>query len=179
MRGSMPRSSALDGAPAAADHGVVSASPWSHRSFADLTVDELYRILALRQRVFVVEQRCAYLDADGWDRRADHLWLDDGDVAVACLRWFGPGVRYTEACLGRIVTAPERRGSGLGHALVAEGLAEVARQHGAVAIRISAQAYLERFYRMHGFERASADYDEDGIPHLAMVRPAGADPISP
>ncbi|HVV83612.1 MAG TPA: GNAT family N-acetyltransferase [Kofleriaceae bacterium] len=145
---------------------------WRYEPFAGLSVDELYRILALRQRVFVVEQTCAYLDADGWDRHADHLWLEDGDVAVACLRAFAPGVKCTEACLGRIVTAPEKRGTGLGHALVVEGLGRLEAQHGPVPVRISAQAYLERFYRQHGFDRASDDYDEDGIPHLAMVRPA-------
>lgn len=148
--------------------------PWYYRPFAELGAAELYRILALRQRVFVVEQRCPYLDADGWDRQADHLWLEDGDAAVACLRLFGPGIRHVEACLGRIVTAPERRGTGLGHALVAEGLARLVEQYGPGPVRISAQAYLENFYRQHGFERASDDYDEDGIPHLAMVRPADA-----
>ncbi len=162
---------ALDDGLGPGDPRAVLPPRWSHREFAALTVDELYRILALRQRVFVVEQRCPYLDADGWDGRAEHLWLDDGDVAVACLRWFSPGVRHAEACLGRVVTAPERRGTGLGHALVREGLAQIERQHGAAPVRISAQAYLERFYRQHGFERASDDYLEDDIPHLAMVRP--------
>ena len=145
--------------------------PWRYASFAELTVGELYRILALRQRVFVVEQACAYLDADGWDRHADHLWLEDGDAAVACLRIFAPGVKYTEACLGRIVTAPEKRGTGLGHALVSEGLARIEEAHGKVPVRIGAQKYLERFYNQHGFARAGDDYDEDGIPHLEMLRP--------
>ena len=152
---------------------MTAAPPsWRYEPFDALTVDELYRILALRQRVFVVEQTCVYLDADGWDRHADHLWIEDGDAAVACLRLFDPGVRHAEACLGRIVTAPERRGTGLGHALVAEGLARIVAASGPVPVRISAQAYLERFYRQHGFERVSDEYDEDGIPHIAMVRPA-------
>jgi ElaA protein len=156
------------------DRPVTAAPPdWHYAPFAELSVDELYRLMVLRQRVFVVEQTCAYLDADGWDRHADHLWLEDGDAAVACLRVFAPGVKYSEACLGRIVTAPERRGRGLGHALVEEGLARLTAQHGPVPVRIGAQKYLERFYQQHGFARASDDYDEDGIPHLEMVRPAG------
>lgn len=153
---------------------MTTTLPWRYAGFDELTTAELYRIMVLRQRVFVVEQRCAYLDADGWDRHADHLWLEDGDAAVACLRTFAPGVKHTEACLGRIVTAPERRGTGLGHALVAEGIARINQEHGAVPIKIGAQKYLERFYRQHGFERASDDYDEDGIPHLDMIRPATA-----
>ncbi|HXA47888.1 MAG TPA: GNAT family N-acetyltransferase, partial [Burkholderiaceae bacterium] len=37
-------------------------------------------------------------------------------------------------------------------------------------IRISAQQYLEAFYRSFGFETTSAPYDEDGIPHIEMLR---------
>jgi ElaA protein len=128
--------------------------------------------MALRQRVFVVEQSCPYLDADGWDDRAEHLWCDD-ERATAChayLRVFAPGVKYEEASLGRIVTAPEVRRHGLGRPLVREGLARLAAVHGAVPVRIGAQQYLEPFYGGLGFVRASDDYLEDGIPHLEMVR---------
>lgn len=146
---------------------------WRYAPFAQLTVDELYRILALRQRVFVVEQTCPYLDADGYDQRAHHLWTDaaDGGAALACLRVFAPGIKFAEACLGRVVTAPEARGTGLGRALMIEGLARVAAAHGPVPVRIGAQRYLERFYRELGFVTASPEYDEDGIPHVEMVRP--------
>lgn len=144
--------------------------PWRYEPWSALTTDELYRILALRQRVFVVEQACPYLDADGWDDRAHHLWQDEGGTLVAYLRVFAPGVKYAEASLGRIVTAPEARRTGRGRALVAEGLARIAAAHGAVPVRIGAQRYLERFYGELGFVRVSDDYLEDGIPHLEMVR---------
>lgn len=145
---------------------------WRYEAWPALTTAELYRLLALRQRVFVVEQTCPYLDADGWDDRAAHLWVDDaaGLVALACLRVFAPGVKFTEACLGRIATAPEARGTGLGRALVAEGLARVEAAHGRVPVRIGAQRYLERFYGDFGFAVASDEYLEDGIPHIEMVR---------
>jgi len=147
---------------------------WRYARWADLGVDELYRILTLRQRVFVVEQRCPYLDADGYDDRASHLWTDatDGTRALACLRAFGPGVKYAEASLGRIATAPESRGTGLGRALLVEGLARLAADHGAVAVRIGAQQYLERFYGEVGFVTCSAPYLEDDIPHVEMLRAA-------
>lgn len=140
------------------------------KPFDALTPGELYALMALRQRVFVVEQNCAYLDADGHDGVCHHLWL--GDPCVAALRLVPPGEKYPEASLGRVVTALEVRRTGVGRVLMREGLAAAARLYGAVPLRISAQAYLERFYGELGFARVSADYDEDGIPHCEMLRPA-------
>ncbi|MBL8717489.1 MAG: GNAT family N-acetyltransferase [Myxococcales bacterium] len=141
------------------------------KAFAELTAAELYALMSLRQRVFVVEQACAYLDADGHDQVCHHLWL--GDPCLAALRIVPPGEKYPEVSIGRVVTALEVRRTGLGRVLMREGLAAVARIHGAAPIRISAQAYLERFYGELGFARVSADYDEDGIPHCEMLRPVG------
>ncbi len=54
-----------------------------------------------------------------------------------------------------------------------EGMARCAHQWPGQALRISAQARLRDFYASFGFEAASADYIEDGIPHLEMLwRPA-------
>jgi len=146
---------------------------WHYRWWSELTVDELYAIMVVRQRVFSVEQDCAYLDADGVDPSCHHLWQPGPGGVAAYLRVVPPGVKYDEPSLGRIVTAPEARGTGLGRALVGEGLARVAAAHGPVAVRIGAQRYLERFYGEFGFVRVSDDYLEDGIVHLEMVRPAG------
>lgn len=145
---------------------------WRLARYDELTVDELYRVLALRQEVFVVEQACPYQDVDGRDRVATHLWTDDeaGARALAYARLFAPGVRYAEACIGRVVTAPSTRRSGLGRALMHEAIARLHAAYGSVPIRISAQRYLERFYGELGFVAASPEYDEDGIPHLEMVR---------
>lgn len=146
---------------------------WEHRRFHELALEELYELLQLRQRVFAVEQRSIYLDLDGRDAAATHVLgrAAPGGPLLAYARWFAPGVRFFEASVGRVVVAPEARSTGLGQALVAESLAGLARAHGVVAVRISAQAHLERFYGRFGFVRDSDVYDEDGIPHLEMVRP--------
>ena len=150
---------------------------WIYKPYGELELDELYAIMVLRQRVFVVEQRCAYLDADGFDARAWHLFrLANTAYPVevsAYARIFAPGARYPEASIGRVVTVPENRKAGLGHALMAEALERTAEHFGPTAIRIGAQRHLERFYQEHGFEVAGAEYLEDGIPHIEMVRPAG------
>ncbi|HEU0034056.1 MAG TPA: GNAT family N-acetyltransferase [Kofleriaceae bacterium] len=143
---------------------------WHDRGFGELTVQELYAIVQLRERVFVVEQNCPYLDADGLDPASRHLWADAGGTIRAYLRIVPAGAKFDEVSIGRVITAPEARGTGLGRELMRRGIAAC----GAVAIRIGAQAHLERWYGELGFVRASEPYDEDGIPHIEMLRQPGA-----
>jgi ElaA protein len=144
---------------------------WAQKEFGELTATELYALLRLRQEVFVVEQRCPYLDADGLDAQAMHLWAVDGAKPLAYARLFAPGVRAAEAVIGRVVTAPSVRGTGVGCALMERALAVVAERHHGAAIRIGAQKYLQHFYESFGFVRDGDDYLDDGIPHLPMRRP--------
>ncbi|AZZ93842.1 GNAT family N-acetyltransferase [Hahella sp. KA22] len=146
---------------------------WTRRAFNELTLDELYALLRLRSEVFVVEQNCPYLDADGADKDCLHLlgWSDiEGvETLTAYLRLAPPGIKYSETSLGRIVTAPSARGGGSGKKLMSEGLnwaRELYPQHD---IKIQAQAYLEKFYQSFGFVTISEQYDEDGIPHIDML----------
>ncbi len=139
---------------------------WHDRSFDELTVRELYAITQLRERVFVVEQNCVYLDADGADLLSRHLWADHAGAIHAYLRVVPAGVKFPEASIGRVITAPEARGTGLGKELVQRGIAAA----GTGPIRIGAQAHLQRFYGDLGFVPASEPYDEDGIPHIEMLR---------
>lgn len=119
--------------------------------------------------MFVVEQRCAYLDADGLDPRCRHgLGVARGEL-VACARLVPPGAAYDEPSIGRVVTAPEVRGRGLGRALMREAIAAARRAYPGRDVRIGAQRYLEAFYRSLGFVPSGAPYDEDGIPHLPML----------
>jgi len=147
---------------------------WHDRAFGDLTVAELYAIVMLRERVFVVEQACVYLDADGVDPVSRHLWAARGDERsdeiVAYCRIVPAGVKYAEPSIGRVITAQTVRGMGLGKALMQRAIAAV----GGGAIRIGAQAHLEKFYGDLGFARASEPYDEDGILHVEMLRRAGS-----
>ena len=152
---------------------VTNPVVWIEKPYAALTLDELYALLAFRQEVFAVEQNCPYLDADGYDDRAWHIWTIGADGRVAAYaRVFGPGVKYPEASIGRVATALALRRTGLGRALVAQSLDLVRRQFGAVAVHISAQAHLERFYGDFGFVRCTENYLEDDIPHVGMIRAA-------
>jgi len=145
---------------------------WHERSFADLKTAQLYAIVALRERVFVVEQNCVYLDADGLDLRSRHMWAEREDKIEAYLRIVPAGAKYPEISIGRVVVAPEARGTGLGRDLMRRGISAANGTH--EPIRIGAQAHLEKFYVELGFAIASSPYLEDGIPHVEMVRPAGS-----
>lgn len=144
---------------------------WRWSTFEALGARALYDAMALRQMVFVVEQTCPYLDADGLDPRAWHLLgRADGEL-VAYLRAFAPDVAYPgAACIGRVVTAPSIRGRGHGRPLMREGMRRVADTWGDVPVKISAQAHLHDYYASLGFAVCGAGYDEDGIPHLPMLR---------
>ncbi len=142
------------------------ALSWHLREFSALTPREVYAIHQLRERVFVVEQRCAYLDADGIDPSCHHLWASEDDAIRAYCRLVPAGIKYAEVSIGRVITTPEARGTGLGRELMRRAVDAC----GAVAIRIGAQAHLERFYGETGFVKASDPYIEDGIPHIEMLR---------
>lgn len=130
--------------------------------------------MRLREEVFIVEQQCAYHDADGRDPHAWHLlgWADapSGRALVAYARIFEPGVRYTEPSIGRVVTAPKVRGTGVGKALMAEALRRLDGLAPGQPVKIAAQRRLERFYLELGFKTISAPYEEDGITHVDMLR---------
>ncbi len=148
---------------------------WRFAPFADLSPADLHDILRLRAEVFVVEQACAFQDVDGADPLAWHLWSRDGEGIAAYARLIKPGIKFREPSIGRIVTAPRVRGTGLGRLLVAESVARARILFPGEALRIGAQQRLERFYAGFGFRTDSAMYLEDDIPHVEMrLGPEGA-----
>ena len=143
---------------------------WLWSRFADLGVDNLYDALALRCRVFILEQG-PYLDPDGVDRSSWHLLgRDDAGTLQAYLRVVDPGVKFTEPSIGRVITAPPVRGTGLGRVLFAVGVQRCEATWPGQGIRISAQAHLARLYGGYGFVAVGEPYLEDDIPHVEMLR---------
>ncbi|MFD2365160.1 GNAT family N-acetyltransferase [Pseudoduganella sp. GCM10020061] len=154
---------------------------WQFSPFGELSVHDVYEMLALRQQVFVIEQQCIYNDFDGYDQDAHHLlgWVEvDGKrVLGATLRVLAPGKKYAEASIGRVVSAPVVRGSGIGRELFGRGVAHAQQLYPDHDIRIGAQAYLEQFYASFGF-RSIAPFIEDDIPHIEMLRARGPSPLT-
>ena len=143
------------------------------RPFQALSLDQLYAIMVLRQEVFVVEQHCPYLDADGQDQVAHHLMgCDERGRLATYVRILPTGVSYKNyASIGRVVTASFARGQGLGRPLMQTAIEQLYQFYGAnTPIKLSAQAHLQGYYGSLGFEAVGEMYLEDGIPHVGMVR---------
>jgi len=143
---------------------------WHWKRFDELTADEVYTILCVRQQVFVLEQECLYLDADGKDRKGFHLLGYDSEEMVAYARILDANVSYKEVSMGRILTTAKARGTGVGIELMEVGLRHIENHYGKVPIRISAQSYLLKFYEKFGFRSTGKEYLEDEIPHTEMLR---------
>ncbi len=142
---------------------------WTYQPFADLTLTELYTIMQLRTEVFVVEQNCVYQDVDGKDLLCYHLCGWDDGILVAYCRIMPPGLAFTEASIGRVLTTAAYRKNGAGRLLMQMAITETLRQFTCSQIIISAQLYLKKFYQSLNFEQISTIYLEDGIAHIKML----------
>ena len=155
---------------------------WTWCRFEALGGHGVYDMLALRARVFILEQG-PYLDPDGLDQASGHLLgRDEAGALRAYLRVVDPGLKYAEPSIGRVVVDAALRGTGAGHDLVARGVARCLADWPGRGIRISAQSHLQRFYGRHGFQPVGAEYLEDDIPHIEMWRPPelpAAAPLAP
>lgn len=137
------------------------------KQFSELTTHELYALLALRTEVFVVEQQCAYQEVDWKDLDAVHYWMEEGGEIVATLRIL---IHASPVAIGRVVTSPGYRGNGYSRQLMEAAIEDFWAED----LYLQAQTYVEPFYASFGFERTSDEYDEDGIPHVDMVRKSKA-----
>lgn len=143
---------------------------WRIKNFGELSTKELYEILKTRQEVFVVEQTCYYLDADGSDEKAVHIWGEAEGKIVAYCRIFQPKIKYKEASIGRVLTSPEFRGQNLGKVLMQIALQSIEIRFKTKAVKVSAQDYLLKFYSDLGFIDSGKKYLEDDIPHTEMIK---------
>lgn len=145
---------------------------WKTKSFNTLSLDELYKILQLRQAVFILEQACVYSDLDNKDQKSFHLMGWQGNTLAAYTRLIPPGISYADAAsIGRVIVAGNFRGSGIGEELMLRSIDETEALFGRGTIKIGAQQHLRGFYNRLGFEQSSDPYMDAGILHIEMTRP--------
>ncbi len=140
---------------------------WNDWHQNELTPQRLYEILALRNRVFILEQTCLYQDVDGLDLLGENRHVTGylGDKLMAYARILADGDRLA---IGRVIIAPPARGQRLGYCLMEQALAACETHWPGRVVSLSAQAHLQAFYRQFGFEAVTDAYDEDGIMHIGM-----------
>ena len=143
---------------------------WKTKYFPEITPTELYAILKARAEVFVVEQHCQYQDMDDKDQKALHIWAVKNEKITAYCRVFAPGIKHSEASIGRVLTTKKHRGINLGRELVKKAISEILKHYETDRIRISAQDYLLNFYKEFGFVDTGKKYLEDNSPHTEMLR---------
>ncbi len=143
---------------------------WQWKKPEDLSGIEMHDILAVRQQVFVVEQKCIYLDADELDRLSWHLTgrSENGDLDIYARLNF-PGSRFQEPSIGRVLTRTALRKQGYAKMAVNQAIEKSRREYPGQNIKISAQVYLTKFYYELGFRVIGEPYDEDGIEHIDMI----------
>lgn len=142
---------------------------WKLKPFDELTPGELYAMIRLRNEVFVVEQNCVFQDADNKDQGSFHYMGFIGNDLAAYTRLVPPGYIYDDVSIGRVVTSPAYRGTGIGKVLMTNSIQECYRLFGKLPIKIGAQFYLKKFYAAFGFRQVSEIYLEDGIEHIYML----------
>lgn len=146
---------------------------WYLNAFNDLSLHDLYDILQARQAVFVVEQTCPYLDADGADAQALHLYARNGlDELVAYARLYLATADTGYSRIGRVLTHESVRRQKMGIELMQRSIDYLEAYAPQAPIRVGAQVYLLEFYKAFGFEPISDEYLEDDIPHIDMQRKA-------
>jgi len=140
------------------------------KHFDELTINELYEILKLRNEVFIVEQTCIYQDIDDKDLDAYHLFIKEDNTIKAYLRILKTGLSYKNTpSIGRVLVPIKYRSMGYGRIIMNKAKEYIYTTMDDTSITISAQEYLLDFYTSLGFVKASESYLEDDIPHIKMI----------
>jgi len=142
---------------------------WKLYDWNQIDTAVLYAILALRSEVFVVEQDCVYQDLDNKDQISIHIFKKEKDDIVAYTRIFKPGDYYKNPSIGRVVVSKKNRGKELGKKIMNYSIKYIKNNLKGDKIELSAQKYLDKFYKDLGFYKIGEEYLEDGIPHQRML----------
>ena len=157
-------------------------APKAYRLMMNVSPSEILgRFFVLQSELIRTVQDIDGVDPECWHLLGYNEKLGPGlrrgdespnDRLVVYSRLVPPGTKFAEPSIGRVITATAVRRTGMGRELMRESLRRAEKLWPNRAIRIGAQRQLERFYMDFGFVTASEPYDEDGILHIEMLRPA-------
>ena len=154
----------------------LPAITWQLTSFNELSAYQIYNIIQAREQVFVKDQHCVYIDADGLDFEAMHVaaYNDDSNSKnnsplLAYCRILAPTTLLSYPRIGRVLVPANYRGHGLARQLMIRALDYCYSHFPNQPIHLSAQTYLIEFYHSLGFVCAGDVYSAEGIEHIHMV----------
>lgn len=137
--------------------------------FNELSVHQLYQILQLREKIFVLEQTCLYQDLDDLDQQALHTFLEIDGRIVAYARVFYRNEAEGLVQIGRVIAEQTLRRQGFATKVMQEAMQVATRELHARQLYLEAQCYAIPFYEKLGFKVCSEEFLEDGIPHVKMI----------
>lgn len=139
---------------------------WKAKKFSELSTKELYDILYLRTKIFVVAQERIYQEVDENDLNAIHIFdVIDGEI-VAYARVF---LQNDNVTFGRVLTASKFRGQGLGNDLMHQVFNVIHSNFPTKKVEIEAQVQVEGFYKKFNFKSHGAPFLFNHTPHLKMT----------
>ncbi|NVY95793.1 GNAT family N-acetyltransferase [Lactobacillus sp. DCY120] len=141
---------------------------WQIQTFSELDQIDLYQILALRTATFVVDQKRIYQEVDGQDLKAIHVFNRSPARQIAAYARVFLSDQGTKVTFGRVVTAPEFRGQGLGAKLMELVLTTIAQRFPGIPIEIEAQIQVVPFYEKYNFTKIGEPFIFQQTPHVRM-----------
>lgn len=149
---------------------------WSVKSYQELSTDELYQVLKLRQDVFMLEQNSLYQDLDNQDQQATHIMVWQQNTLVGYARLLAEqdasnsSNTNSRVKYGRFVLAKSARGVDLGKQLAKFSIELAFNNPQVNVIQISAQQALTQYYQSFGFYLMDNEpYDDGGVMHVDMA----------
>jgi predicted GNAT family N-acyltransferase len=123
----------------------------------------------IRYTVFQLEQLISAEDEfDGKDAESIHLlaYIDSQPLGTLRIRNIGQGIVKIE----RLAVLKAWRSQGVGKQMMEEAISYLQQLGTYKAIKIHAQAHLEKFYTNLGFQAQGESFIEAGIEHLLMLK---------
>lgn len=137
--------------------------------YSSLNKDQLYKLIHLRIKVFVVEQNCPYQDLDEFDKISYHVFGTFNATTMAVGRII-PYKKNRKVVIGRIAVDESYRNKGYAKKMMKEIINFIIKEFPGFKMELSAQTYLVDFYNSLGFSSHGSEYLEDGIPHIYMSK---------
>ena len=130
--------------------------------FGDNNIEDARTV---RQAVFITEQGISEADEyDGTDEACVHLVAYENDAPIATGRIMITGDDYV---IGRVAVLKAHRGRQLGVGIM-QALINACHAMGGERQTLHAQLHAQGFYEKLGFTAYGEEFEEAGIPHIAM-----------